>query len=166
MSSWRSRMWEPLNCSYFRRYLNPTFAVKIFLESILNLTMKLKFNLSFLYHFLLFFGGRYILGTRWSFIIVEFVKVVPFIVFFRLLAFFYKFIVHPENYDSTCVITCTQKLAVGFIKCKNRYRVFIWLVMRFNFSKTLDQIKCFWWLMNLFIWSNRGLFIFLIRSII
>jgi len=154
VSSRRSRMWKPINCCYFRRYLNPPFAVKIFLKSFLNLTMKLKIDLVFRRLFLLSFWGRYILGTRRPFIIVEFVEVVTFVVvffLFRLFAFFYKFIVHPENYDSTCVITCTQKLAVGFIKCKNRYRVFIWLAMRFNFSKTLDQIKCFWWLMNLFI---------------
>jgi hypothetical protein len=132
--------------------------------------MKLKINLSFLSLFLFFFWGRYVLGARWPFIIVEFVEVVPFVVFFffffRLFNFFYKFIVHSENHDSTGMITCTQELAVGFIKCKNRYRVFIWLAVRFNFSKTLDQIKCFWWLMNLFIWSYRGFFIFLLRSII
>jgi hypothetical protein len=118
VSSWWSGVGKPLNSSYFRRYINPPFAVEILFKSILNLTMKLKLNLSFLYHFLRLFWGRYILRARWSFIVVKFVKVVPFIVvFFRLFAFFYNLIDKPEYNDSTGMITCTQKLTVGFIKC-------------------------------------------------
>ena len=153
VSSCGSWMWQPLYSSYFWRYLNPSLAVKLFLEGIFYLTMKLKFDLSFIRHLDLLFLRRYILWTRWPFIIVYFVKIIAFIVVFRLFAFFWYFIDQPKNYDSTSVVPRAQKLTFGFIKCKSRYRVFIRFVMRFNFPQALDQIKSFFWLMNLLTWS-------------
>ena len=149
-------MWQPFNSSNLWWYLNPALAIEFFLECIINLTMKLQFQFSLPNKLFNFFRRRYILRTRWSFIIIDFVKVVTFIIFFRLFAFFTLFVVQPKYHNSTCLITGTQKLPFAFIKCQSRYSIFIWSIMRFNFSKPLDQIKCFTRFRKLFIWSTCG----------